>query len=599
MYNIKWKERKRKMKTWNKGKRTLALLVCVLLTVLSVVPAMGAPRTQKTLEITNTSFGHTYKVYQLLKGQVSGLDNGKGTLSNMEKGDNLLADKTVKDVTDAINGKTDGDLGDAAYALINTSSTPAATITIDQDATSGSAKVEEGYYVIVDSYSGAASTEGKDTVSRYMVAVVGDTTMEAKTVTPDIDKKIVDTDANQAIDGVIKKTDTAAIGDVIEYEVTGTVPNMEGYKYYYYYLTDTLSKGLTLDESSFKVTIGNTEITKYVSGDAANTNYYLKTISNSDGTNSFILSFEDLKSLVSDGTIKVGDTITIKYNAMVNDSALIGSNPNTNTVHLNYSNNPQNSTRHDSDDTPGTPKNDNVTGHGPDKVTKTYVMELVILKVDETGKKLSGAQFTLVGENLTKVIVDTTSSFEAAGTGETGEYYKLKNDTYTKIAPTDATLSNYEDGTNVGDNPKYVRKTTTSVSTAATGEGSSKSIYAEVNAEGYLVFTGLNAGTYTLKETKTPEGYNTMKDMTFTIGASQENATANEGGSIKWSVSGVDASSFIPGTNNIFTKITNLKGNVLPSTGGIGTHIFYIVGGILMVSAGVVLVTKARFKKNK
>lgn len=599
MYNIKWKERKRKMKTWNKGKRTLALLVCVLLTVLSVVPAMGAPRTQKTLKITNTSYGHTYKVYQLLKGQVSGLDKGKGTLSNMEKGDNLLADKTVKDVTDAINGKTDGDLGDAAYALINTSSTPATTITIDQDATSGSAKVEEGYYVIVDSYSGAASTEGKDTVSRYMVAVVGDTAMEAKTVTPDIDKKIVDTDANQAIDGYIKKTDTAAIGDVIEYEVTGTVPNMEGYKYYYYYLTDTLSKGLTLDESSFKVTIGNTEITKYVSGDAANTNYYLKTISNSDGTNSFILSFEDLKSLVSDGTIKVGDTITIKYNAMVNDSALIGSNPNTNTVHLNYSNNPQNSIRKDSEDTPGTPKNDNVTGHGPDKVTKTYVMELVILKVDETGKKLSGAQFTLVGENLTKVIVDTTSSFEAAGTGETGEYYKLKNDTYTKIAPTDATLSNYEDGTTVGDNPKYVRKTTTSASTAATGEGSSKSISAEVNAEGYLVFTGLNAGTYTLKETKTPEGYNTMKDMTFTIGASQENATANEGGSIKWSISGVDASSFIPETNNIFTKITNLKGNVLPSTGGIGTRIFYIVGGILMVSAGIVLVTKARFKKNK
>lgn len=587
------------MKTWNKGKRTLALLVCVLLTVLSVVPAMGAPRTQKTLKITNTSYGHTYKVYQLLKGQVSGLDKGKGTLSNMEKGDNLLADKTVKDVTDAINGKTDGDLGDAAYALINTSSTPAATITIDQDATSGSDKVEEGYYVIVDSYSGAASTEGKDTVSRYMVAVVGDTAMEAKTVTPDIDKKIVDTDANQAIDGDIKKTDTAAIGDVIEYEVTGTVPNMEGYKYYYYYLTDTLSKGLTLEESSFKVTIGNTEITKYVSGDAANTNYYLKTIPNSDGTTSFILSFEDLKSLVSVGKINVGDKITIKYNAKVNDSALIGSNPNTNTVHLNYSNNPQNSTRDDSDDTPGTPKNDNVTGHGPDKVTKTYVMELVILKVDETGKKLSGAQFTLVGENLTKVIVDTTSSFEAAGTGETGEYYKLTNGTYTKIAPTTDTISNYEDVTTINDSPKYVRKTTTSVSTAATGEGSSKSISAEVNAEGYLVFTGLNAGTYTLKETKTPEGYNTMEDMMFTIGASQEGATANEGGSIKWSISGVDASSFIPGTNNIFTKITNLKGNVLPSTGGIGTRIFYIVGGILMVSAGIVLVTKARFKKNK
>ena len=169
----------------------------------------------------------------------------------------------------------------------------------------------------------------------------------------------------------------------------------------------------------------------------------------------------------------------------------------------------------------------------------------------------------------------------------------------TKIAPTANTISDYEDGTTVNDTPKYVRKTTTSFSTAATDEGSSKSISAEVNADGYLVFTGLNEGTYTLKETKTPEGYNTMEDMTFTIGASQNSATTNEGGSINWNISGTNTDSFILGTNNIFTKITNLKGNVLPSTGGIGTRIFYIVGGILMVSAGIVLITKARFKKSK
>lgn len=580
------------MKTWNKGKRTLALLVCVLLTVLSVVPAMGAPGTKKTLTITNTSYGHTYKVYQLLKGQVSGLDNGKGTLSNMEKGDNLLTDKTVKDVTEAIKGKTDGDLGDAAYALINTSSNPAATITIAKGDTSGLAKVEEGYYVIVDSYNGDAPTEGKDTVSRYMVAVVGDTTMEAKTVTPDIDKKIVDIDANKAIDGNIKKTDTAAIGDTINYEVSGNLPDMTGYNYYYYYITDKLSKGLTLDENSFKVMVGNEILIR-------DTDYHIYVTNNGDETTSFKLAMDDLKKYATDKMIAAGATIKITYDAKVNEKAVIGSNPNTNTVHLNYSNNPQDSTRSDSDDTPGTPKDDKVTGQGPDKVTKTYVMELVILKVDETGKKLSGAQFTLVGENLTKVIVDTTSSFQIAGAGETGEYYKLTNGTYTKIAPTADTTSNYEDVTTVNDSPKYVRKTTTSVSTAATVEDSSKSISDEVNAEGYLVFTGLNAGTYTLKETKTPEGYNTMEDMTFTIVASQDGATTNEGGSIRWSISGDDDNSFISRTNNIFTKITNLKGNVLPSTGGIGTRIFYIVGGILMVSAGIVLITKARFKKSK
>ena len=140
-----------------------------------------------------------------------------------------------------------------------------------------------------------------------------------------------------------------------------------------------MSKGLTLDDTSFKVTIGNVELTKYVNGNANNTNYHLKTIPNNDRTTSFILSFEDLKSLVSVGKIKVGDKITIKYNAKVNDSALIGSNPNTNTVHLNYSNNPQDSTRSDSGDTPGTPEDDKVTGQGTEKVTKTYVTELTII----------------------------------------------------------------------------------------------------------------------------------------------------------------------------------------------------------------------------
>ena len=604
MYNIKWKERKRKMKTWNKGKRTLALLVCVLLTVLSVVPAMGATGAKgetSKFTINNTVMGHTYKLYQILVGDVSNLSNGTGTLSNVEPGisanktdgesDEAFVERVYKEVkADNVTADT---LGKVALKFVDTSR-PAKSVV--GDGSTQETDVNNGYYIVVDEYTKTGTgtiTDGTDTISSYLVAVVGNTAVEPKDDYPTIDKKIVDGDANKAMD-VSQKTDTAAIGDTINYEVSGNLPDMTGYTYYYYYITDTLSKGLTLVESSFIVMVGEKTL-------AINKDYHIHVTKNEDEATRFILAMDDLKAYVNENSKTIGSDpkIKITYNATVNEKAAIGVNPNTNTVHLNYSNNPQNSTRSDLGDTPGTPKDDKVTGQGTDKVTKTYVMELVILKVDETGKKLSGAQFTLVGENLTKVIVDTKSSFENAGTGETGEYYKLKNDTYTKIAPTDETISNYEDVTTVNDSPKYVRKTTTSVSKDATVEDSSKSISAMVNDEGYLVFTGLNAGEYTLKETKTPEGYNTMKDMTFTIEASQNGANTNEGGSINWNISGTNTGSFILGTNNIFTKITNLKGNVLPSTGGIGTRIFYIVGGILMVSAGIVLITKARFKKSK
>ena len=579
------------MKLVNKSKRVLAMLVCALLVVLSVVPTMAD--TTKKLTIEKTVQGHTYSVYQLLTGDVSALNDGVGTLANVKAGSSLVTGKTAEDVYTAVKDKTDGALGDAAFALVNASK---AAITISGNGADQSVDVEEGYYVVSDSYTGDSKKDGTDTISRYMVAVVGDTTMKLKTSTPTIDKKIIDNDANQAIDGAPSKTDTASIGDEIEYEVTGKVPNTEGYKYYYYNLNDTLSKGLTLKEDSFVVTIGTKELTK-------DTDYKVYVTKNADGTTSFILALQDLKTLVdtADNGISVGSEISVKYNATVNDSAVIGTDPNTNTVHLSYSNNPSSSNRNDKDsDHPGVPKPDTAIGEGPDRITKTYVTELVLLKVDGDGKKLTGAKFRLSGENLTYVIVDTDSTFREAQEGETAEYYKLKNGTYTKTAPSSAAegddgynADKYEDLT-----LKYIRKTTTTVSTPGTVSGSEYYVEATVNEEGYLVFTGLNVGEYTLTEIETPKGYNTISPIEFTVTATQNGGTEYVGGNITWksdnSAIAVDKNKGI-----LYTTVVNLKGNTLPSTGGIGTRIFYIIGGLLMAAAAVVLITKVRFNKNK
>ena len=563
-------------------KKLVSVLLTLVMALALTIPAFAAGTSQLTIK---TTAGHTYSVYQLLKGDVSGLDDGEGTLSNVQAGENLKSGTKVEDFLEVIVGKTGAELGDTAYTYIAGS----AIRTVTGDGSGRQVEIDDGYYLVTDSYTGNSVTDGSDTVSRYMVAVVGDTVMEPKVSTPSIDKKIIDTDANEAIDDS-KKTDTASIGDTIEYEITSEVPNTEGYKYYYYVVHDTLSEGLTLNKDSFEVTIGTKKLTK-------DTDYYVYF---DEATNSFKLALEDLKTLVdtADNGVSVGSAISIKYSATVNDQAAIGTDPNTNTAKLEYSNNPGSSERNDVDsDHRGIPKPGTATGKGPEKITKTYVTELTILKVDQDGEKLTGAEFTLTGENLTKVIVETNTTFREAVDNETAEYYKLTNGTYTKTAPiTDKSADGYNADKYVSTRPEYVRVTTVTNSTEATG--SPKQIVGAVNAEGYLVFTGLNAGEYTLTETKTPEGYNTIAPITFKISATQTGSTVAVGGSISWS-SNKDVI-VLDQTNGVFdATIENQAGLELPSTGGMGTTLFYVLGSILVLGAGVLLITKKRMSAEK
>lgn len=585
------------MKTWNKGKRTLALLVCVLLTVLSVVPVMGAPGELGTKKgetskftINNTVSGHTYKLYQILVGDVSNLLKGTGTLSNVEPGSNAKMNSSetdeqfVKRVYDAVNasGVTEDTLGKVALELVDATRDPAYSVTGN-----GSKKeilVKNGYYIVVDEYAKTGTgtiTDGTDTISSYLVAVVGDTTVEPKDDYPTIDKKIVDTDANEAKDES-KKTDTAAIGDTINYEVSGNLPDMTGYTYYYYYITDTLSKGLTLGERSFTVMVGEKTL-------AIDKDYHIHVTKNEDGATHFILAMEDLKKYATDNKIAAGATIKITYDATVNKDAAIGLNPNTNTVHLTYSNNPTQSDRSENEPNPGIPNKDVPTGEGPEKVTKTYVTELTIIKVDGDGNALKGAEFTLTGKNLNQIIVTTYTDFKET---VDGNYYKLKTGAYTQTAPNGSNEGLYDNTSK-----KYSCKETTNTETLA-HEDENIQITKAVDDSGYLKFTGLNAGTYTLTETKTPDGYNTIDPIQFTITGQTLDSKDDIGGSISWTCNKNDI--ILGVANGVFeTTIKNTKGTLLPSTGGIGTRIFYIVGGILMVSAGIVLITKARFKKSK
>ena len=104
-------------------------------------------------------------------------------------------------------------------------------------------------------------------------------------------------------------------------------------------------------------------------------------------------------------------------------------------------------------------------------------------------------------------------------------------------------------------------------------------------------FAGLDDGEYKLVESKTPTGYNTIEDMLFNITAEHGTTLVSLNGE---PVSGTIELDVSAETGILSTTVVNEKGATLPSTGGIGTTIFYMAGGLLVCVAIVVLVTKKR-----
>lgn len=325
-----------------------------------------------------------------------------------------------------------------------------------------------GYY-LVDSSLGALC--GLNTTNP-------DATIKEKNEKPEIKKEV------QTSAGDWSSENNAKIGDTVEYKVEIKVA--DGAQTYT--VTDTMSKGLTFNNSSLKVTANDVVITDY-------------TLTST--TNGFTLVLPE--TYVS--TLTKGTTILVTYNATLNKDAVIDGDGNTNEVKLGYGNH-QNTV--------------------PSKVTtKSYQFDLV--KVDgTTNKLLDGAEFELAdGETKLSFVKDANGNYRVAMTGEK-----------------DAT-------------------------TTITVKGGKVNIY------------GLAGKTYTLTETKAPDGYNKLVTS----------ETVNLADGSKTHATIVDSVYKDGGV-----VVENHAGTVLPSTGGMGTTLFYVIGGGLMVAAVVLLVTKKRME---
>ena len=138
--------------------------------------------------------------------------------------------------------------------------------------------------------------------------------------------------------------------------------------------------------------------------------------------------------------------------------------------------------------------------------------------------------------------------------------------------------------------------------TAAAGQSEAEAVAAAAaagtitevttNDQGWASFAGLDAGSYKLLETAAPDGYNRLAgpvDVTIT-------AAYNADGTL------LSSSATVGENNGQYTqtaKIENSTGTILPETGGMGTTAFYIVGGLLMTGAAVLLITRKKMSAGK
>lgn len=116
-----------------------------------------------------------------------------------------------------------------------------------------------------------------------------------------------------------------------------------------------------------------------------------------------------------------------------------------------------------------------------------------------------------------------------------------------------------------------------------------------------FTFKGLDAGNYVLEESTTPDGYNTIKPIEFTINATYDTDSADPqltklSGDVKSGEAKFDANE---ADGSLTAGIINRKGSLLPSTGGMGTTILYVIGSILVLVAAVLLITKKRMDAAK
>lgn len=571
-----------------KLKRITALILSVLMLMsMSVAVSATANTPTYTLVVKSSGSGYTYTAYQVFKGTYDSTDK---LLKYIDWSDNINTTgiyaelATIEDADKGTYPFTDnGNVFDSAAAVASVLSTYSddsavvqefakvvakyfvASPTVYKESTSATSGeytyytfsgLAAGYYLIKTTGLPTNADGSTGAYSRYILAMT--TVEDGGTVSEPLEAKY---DLPKVDMDLIETTDAdAGIGDEITYYLTASLPSVYGdYTTYKLVFNDTLYKGLTYETVEAVYVYNSSDSDTNVTNATAHTTsgdgvvqvasgYTVgSTSTNSEDNTEFTVTLEDTKSLLDD-TGAIIDTdestlIQVVFTATLNSDALVGgSTGNWNTVYLEYSNDVY---------------SDSLGKTVTDKVI-TWTYELDVTKIDADTKDVitTGAEFVL---------------------------YRLQDDNTTK---------------------EYVVVDNNKVKKWTTVEGDASSLTS--GSDGKFSVIGLDIGTYYLVETKAPTGYNKMTDeITIEIEAAHtvyesgtwltQDALELNGLTITMTFDGKTTDGEVNTTNGtVSVKIENNTGAALPSTGGIGTTIFYIVGGVLVVGAIILLITKKR-----
>lgn len=493
--------------------RVLALLLALILVLGLVVTGFAdGAGTSYTITVNNAVGGQIYKLYKILDLSVSEEKDAFSYTVNTdwndffkaaEGGNAAGAGRTYVNIDNLgyVTWKTEKDTAEnhAAFARAAEEFAKKSQLTevhkedLSTDTTNRAiifTVTEPGYYLVTSTLGTKAIVATTPTNKDVAIA--------EKNQAPSNDKTVKENSTD-----TYGKDNDANIGDTIEFR--SIITAQAGAENYVF--EDTMSAGLTSKQDATVYT--NDAMTNAL----ATANYDI--VYSATGAPTFKISFKpDYLDSINTET-----KLYVKYSAVLNEKATIGTTGNTNESVLKYG---------DTTNTKSTPKS--VT------TTKTWEVKVFKFHTDATNnnKGLPGAIFTLSKNeqgttpiNLVEVENTTDITYRVAKTGETGA--------------------------------------TTEITTTDTGK---------------FTIQGLDSGTYYLTETKAPGGYNKLK-------AAVKITIANDG-TVK-----VDDKDV---TNNE-VLVENKTGAEMPSTGGIGTTVFYVVGGILAVGAAVLLVTKKRMER--
>ena len=570
--------------------RFMAVLMAMTMILSMSMTAFAADAPKGILTVNNTVAGKTLDLYQIFTATKNEAGNVAYTLNSAYEGffqskisgastltGEALSEKAYNYVKDQVG--TDGSNG-AAFAkdildwILKNKTTVAATYTT-ATTTDGTTVINDlayGYYVVyplgaTDTSTAPGNEKVKSVAS--LVSVTGiDATINMKSNYPTVDKKIIQAQSGSGITvGAIvngswegnhqleledendpedtiaprgaadgKKAEDFGIGDTITYQLTSKVPDMTGYNSYTFKFSDTLSKGLDLKEV-LSVKVGNTTLTAKSTG--ANT----YALAYDEDTRTLTVTLNDFYNSYKNHT---GETITVVYTATLNKDAVIGMNPNTNKAVVEYSNDPKSEG----------------TGTSEPSIVDVHTFNFTIFKYylkNETKTALANAEFEL-----------------------------YKANTEGNAADTDAKI-------NIVDERNGVYRQATADEAKVTGFTSAKIVSDD---DGKVLVKGLEAGTYYLRETKAPEGYNKLlSDIKVEIKANYDPKT---GKLTSYSVDYTYNGTTTTGKEIKDTKtspevaVENKTGAQLPSTGSKGALMVTLAGIVLF---GALTASKAFGKK--